>query len=603
MSDFEAISPRAAEAQSVASPTPPPVAGDVGWTCPPVPDQPTAERLDAQVRALAAHLTKGGSVASALLALTDWQCHLAVSPGKLGAAWGQWLQRSAATAHGLAPGPPEPPAAPDLRFSHADWDQWPWRWLRDTYQNFDCYVQSLTVDVPGVAPHHARLSAFLLRQWVDLFSPGNLWWTNPAVLRSTLAESGQNFARGMQYWAEDMQDVVASIAEKPQLRRPLSFVVGRDVAITPGKVVYRNALMEVLQYSPATAQVWKEPVLIVPSWILKYYILDLQPRDSLVRFLVDSGHTVFIVSWRNPGAEASGTGLEDYLTEGLLRALEVVRQRCDAAPVHAVGYCLGGTLLAIAAALLARDGPTGALRSATLLAAQVDFSEPGELGLFIDHSSMAVLDALMSSQGFLDGWQLGVAFQMLGPRDRVASRTLNEYMLGKRLRPNDLVSWNRDATRLPYRLHSECLRRLYLANELARGAFFVAGHPIALADIDVPLFAVATEHDHVSPWESVYKLHLLTRGELTFVLTSGGHNAGIVSEPQHPGRRYRVATRTEGARYLGPHAFVGNAQPVPGSWWPRWQQWLAAGSSGKRPARDPSPGALEDAPGSYVHQP
>lgn len=588
---------------TVPAPLAPQPSGSAARSCPGPIAESNAQRLDRQVRAMAAHLTKGGSLASTLLALVDWQCHLALAPGKIGAAWGEWLERSASSAHRWAPGPAESAPGSDLRFRHADWDQWPWRGLRDGFQNAEASVQALTEDVAGVSPHHARLTAFVLRQWLDLYSPGNLWWLNPAVLRCTLAEGGRNFLRGAQYWAADLQDVVASIADKPELRRSLDYVVGRDVATTVGKVVFRNALLELIQYSPTTAQVWTEPVLIVPSWIMKYYILDLQPHDSLVRHLVARGHTVFIVSWRNPGPEARDTGMSEYLKQGLLQALDVVRARCAGASVHGVGYCLGGTLLAIAAAQLARDGNGERLRTATLLAAQVDFSEPGELGLFIDHSAMAVLDALMWSQGYLDGWQLGAAFQLLGPRDRAASRVLNEYMLGKRLRANDLVSWNRDTTRLPYRLHSECLHRLYLSNELARGAYCVDGHPIALADIDIPMFAVATEHDHVSPWQSVYKLHLLTRTELVFVLTSGGHNAGIVAEPDHPGRRYRSTTRKRSARYRGPQAFLDAAQHAEGSWWPCWQQWLEAKSTGRQAARDPSPGALADAPGTYVHQP
>lgn len=575
----------------------------VDLECPPSAAESTGERLDRQVRALAAHLTRGGSLASAWLAWFDWQCHLAVAPGKFGAAWESWLEHGARSAHGWVPGVPAPARGGDLRFGHPDWKNWPWRCLRDTFLDFEGFMQSLTEGVPGVSPHHGRVASFMTRQWVDWLSPSNVWFLNPAVLHETVSDSGTNFIKGAGYWLDDLQDVVASIADKPWLRRPPAFAVGRDVAVTPGKVVYRNHLMEVIQYRPATPKVWQEPLLIVPSWIMKYYILDLQPQDSLVRYLVEHGHTVFMVSWRNPGEEARDIGLNDYLEHGVLQALAVARERCGGAAVHGVGYCLGGTLLAVAAALLARDANGEPLKSATLFAAQVDFSEPGELGLFIDHSSMAVLDALMWSQGYLDGWQLAAVFQMLGPRDRAASRVLNEYMLGKRLRPSDLVSWNRDATRLPYRMHADCLNHFYLSNDLARGRYCVGGKPVALADIDIPLFAVATEHDHVSPWQSVYKLHLLTRGELSFVLTSGGHNAGIVAEPGHPGRRFHIATRAGTERYRSPQDYLRSATPTEGSWWPCWQQWLETQSTGRCAARNPEPGALEDAPGRYVHEP
>ncbi|WP_454720837.1 MULTISPECIES: PHA/PHB synthase family protein [Cupriavidus] len=598
-------------------------ATESGCGCEPAPAGPH-ELLDEQVHSMLAAATQGLSLASFWQAGMDWALHAAISPGKVSAAAGQWLAStvaasagawpdiSPAAASGAAAGAapaaqPAAPAAPaDPRFADPAWSQWPYRCWRDAFCNGEALWESLTHGQSGVSPHHERLVSFCARQMLDTCSPGNAWWLNPVVMRAAATSAGGNFADGARNWLEDLQDVVADLTHEPALRRPPAFKVGHDVAITPGKVVFRNALIELIQYAPAGAEVWREPVLIVPSWIMKYYILDLQPHDSMVRYLVEQGHTVFMISWKNPGAEARETGLDDYLQQGIRAALGVVQERCPDTRIHAAGYCLGGTLLSICAAALSRDEDgdgdrdEAPLRSLTLFASETDFSEPGELGLFIDSSALATLDATMRRQGYLDGPQMAAAFQMLQSRDLIWSRMMSEYLLGKRLRPNDLVSWNRDLTRLPYRMHSECLHKLFLTNDLAEGRYCVDGRPVALSDLGMPIFAVGTEHDHVSPWRSVYKLHLLTSAALTFLLTSGGHNAGIVSEPGHAGRRYRVATRDTLAPYASPEHFLANATRHEGSWWPCWQAWLASHSSGRVAARDPAPGALADAPGSYV---
>ncbi|GAB7540604.1 PHA/PHB synthase family protein [Cupriavidus sp. 8B] len=573
--------------------------------CDPVAAEP--DQLDEQLRSMLAGATQGMSLASLWLAGLDWALHLAVSPGKVATALGQWVSGAVAATGGMWPGPaaaeptPGVPAPPsDLRFADPAWLQWPYRCWRDAFHNHEALWESLTRGLPGVSPHHERLVSFCARQVLDTLSPGNAWWLNPVVLRATAASGGANLLNGAQHWQHDMQNAVADLARAPKLRRAPAFKVGRDVAITPGKVVFRNALIELIQYAPASAEVWREPVLIVPSWILKYYILDLQPRDSMVRYLVEQGHTVFMISWKNPGAEARDFGLNDYLRLGVQAALRAVQERCPDTLIHAAGYCLGGTLLSICAAALSRDDSGLPLQSLTLFASETDFSEPGELGLFIDSSALSTLDSMMGQQGYLDGSQMAAAFQMLHSRDLVWSRMMSEYLLGKRLRPNDLVSWNRDVTRLPFRMHSECLHKLFLNNDLAEGRYCVDGRPVALADIGMPIFAVGTEHDHVSPWRSVYKLHLLTSAPLTFLLTSGGHNAGIVADPSHPGRRYRVETRAAQATYGSPERYLSTAERHDGSWWPCWQGWLASHSTSRVPPRDAAPGALADAPGRYV---
>ncbi|MEK7319851.1 MAG: alpha/beta fold hydrolase [Pseudomonadota bacterium] len=582
------LGPAASPAPAVATcPEPPPLRPDVAY--------------DEQVRALLASMTGGVSFGSLALAWTDWAMHLAASPGKRWRAALQW-QATAAAEYSLAPPfMPRPPVVTDQRFSAPGWENWPYCVLRDGFLRLESLWMALTSDVDGLSPHHQRIAAFCARQWLDMMSPSNVWWMNPTVLDATMQTRGANFVRGAGNFVEDLYDAVGERLHLPIGRLPHAYVVGRDVGITPGKVVYRNDLFELIQYSPTTDSVYREPVMIVPSWIMKYYILDLQPQNSMVKYLVDQGHTVFMLSWRNPGAEARDTSLDDYLKQGLLTALATVRERSGQEQVHAVGYCLGGTLLAIAAAKLARD-KDDSLRSVTLFATETDFDEPGELGLFIDDSALSTLDALMRKQGYLDGFQMAQAFSMLRARDLVWSRVLREYLLGERDRPNDLMSWNRDTTRLPYRMHSEVLSRLFLRNELAEGRFCVDGYPVAMADVEAPMFVVGTEHDHVAPWKSAYKLHLLTHNALTFVLTSGGHNAGVVSEPGHKGRRYRVATRVPNGEYKDPDRYAEEATRHDGSWWPYWHEWLAEQSSGRCAPRDSAPGSLRDAPGEYVMQ-
>ncbi|WP_084168200.1 PHA/PHB synthase family protein [Paraburkholderia acidipaludis] len=560
-------------------------------------------------QAAIAAMTFGLSPISLALAAIDWGAHLAIAPGKcFDLAMHAWLAagRFPAMAPGADDGEGDSGVAvhageADPRFAAPAWSNWPFHLYRDGFLGIQRWWREATRGVPGVERHHEQLVGFAARQWLDACSPGNFIATNPVVLDATIRSGGANLKAGARNWFEDAVGLAASRSGVHARATPTEGP-GQGVALTPGRVVWRNALCELLQYDPLTPDVAREPILIVPSWIMKYYILDLQPHDSLIRFLVESGFTVFAISWRNPGAQARDLGLHDYLRDGFFAALETVRSRCGEA-VHAVGYCLGGTLLAIGAAALARDGQCNgcrdALRSITLLAALTDFSEPGELGLFIDASELAELDALMWRQGYLDGLQMSAAFQLLNARDLIWSRMMSEYLLGQRTKRNDLMAWNADTTRMPYRMHTEYLTRLFLDNDLAAGRYCVDGRPVALSDIEAPMFVVGTERDHVSPWRSVYKLHLLTHNALTFVLTAGGHNAGIVSEPGHAHRYYRCATRGPGGAYRSRHEFVTGTPAVDGSWWLCWRDWLRARSTGEVPARTPDAG-LGAAPGEYV---
>ncbi|HSG23608.1 MAG TPA: alpha/beta fold hydrolase, partial [Azonexus sp.] len=381
---------------------------------------------------------------------------------------------------------------------------------------------------------------------------------------------------------------------------------GRGVAVTPGKVIHRNRLMELIQYSPQTDKVQAEPLLIVPAWIMKYYILDLSPENSLVRYLVEHGHTVFMISWINPEREEGDFGLDDYRRMGIMEALDAVRAVVPNQKVHAVGYCLGGTLLTLTAAAMARDGDDR-LATVSLFAAQVDFEEAGELLLFIDEAQLTFLENMMAEQGYLDKDQLSAAFNLLRSKDLIWSKAIDEYLEGERQRMFDLMAWSADSTRLPFRMHSEYLRSLFLNNDLAEGRYIVDGEGIALTDIRVPIFAVGTEKDHIAPWRSVYKVHLYTDTEVTFVLTSGGHNAGIISEPERHRRSYRITSHEAHHRYLHPARWYDTAPCTEGSWWPAWLAWLAARSTGwidPPTIGAPQKGivALDDAPGTYVHQ-
>ncbi len=387
-----------------------------------------------------------------------------------------------------------------------------------------------------------------------------------------------------------------------------AFQPGETVAVSKGQVVYRNRLIELIQYSPETAEVYGEPVLIVPAWIMKYYILDLSPANSLVRYLVGRGHTVFMISWHNPTAEDRDLGMDDYLRLGVLDALKAVQTIVPGRNVNAVGYCLGGTLLSIAAAFLAREGEA-AFNSVTLLAAQTDFTEAGELMLFIDDSQVNYLEDIMWDQGYLDTKQMSGVFQLLRSNDLVWSRLVHEYLMGQRalMIDNDLMAWNADTTRMPFRMHSEYLRCLFLNNDLFEGRYKVEGRPVVLSDIRAPIFAVTTETDHVAPWRSVYKINLVSDADVTFLLTSGGHNAGIVSEPGHRRQHFRVSHRPVGETYIDPDTWYQNNPTAEGSWWPVWAEWLERKSGGrgappKLGAPDKGYPPLGSAPGSYVFE-
>ncbi len=567
------------------------------------------ELIDRALHASVARFTAGLSPAALAEAYLDWAMHLAASPGKQMQLLEKSARKTIRLAHylgrcaieGQAATPCILPLPQDRRFVGAAWQTWPYNVFYQSFLLQQQWWHNATTGVRGVTRQHERALEFASRQFLDMVSPSNFFLTNPDVLQRTFEQGGMNIVRGSQNLVEDWEHAVSG-------RKPVgsdAFRVGRDVAATPGKVIYRNRLIELIQYAPTTSTVRPEPILIVPAWIMKYYILDLSPHNSLVTYLTGQGFTVFMVSWKNPGPEERDLSLDDYRKLGVMDAADVVSS-VTSQPIHAAGYCIGGTLLAIAAAAMARDGDER-LKSISLFAAQTDFHEAGELMLFINDSQLSFLEDLMWEQGFLDTKQMSGAFQMLRSNDLVWSRIVHDYLMGERTPMIDLLAWNADATRMPYKMHSEYLRRLFLENDLAEGRHHVDGKPVALTDVRAPLFVVGTTRDHVAPWRSVHKIHLLTDTEVTFLLTSGGHNAGIVSAPAGNRRTYQVLTKYNGEHYLDPDAWTAAAPAKAGSWWPEWASWLATRSG--PPIAPPSFGApasghrpLCDAPGTYVFE-
>ncbi|VTU30860.1 Poly-beta-hydroxybutyrate polymerase [Variovorax sp. PBL-H6] len=564
-------------------------------------------RVDRTLHAQLAELTKGISPAALMQAWSDWAIHVAAQPARSAQLLmvRPLMQATEAALQGFGSLPSHRPETPDPneddpRLANPLWDAWPYSVYRQAFRAGSQWLRELTEGVPGVERHHEQVVSFSARQLHAMCSPANSPVTNPLVLQKTLASGGMNLLQGGRNWMEDLQRSRDHLPPKGAE----AFVPGREVALTPGKVVLRNRLIELIQYAPATATVHPEPVLMVSAWIMKYYILDLSRRNSLIRYLVDQGHTVFVISWKNPDAQDRDLGMDDYLAQGLMASIDAVSAITGDQRVHALGYCLGGTLLAIGAAAMARDHDDR-LATVTLLAAQTDFTEPGELSLFMDESQLCFIEDMMARQGFLKAEQMAGAFNILRAVDRIWSPMVQNYLLGERAPFTDLMAWNADGTRMPYRMHANYLRSLFHDNELARGRYRVNGHPVSLRDIEVPIFAVGTWTDNVAPWRSVYKLNLLCDTEICFVLTDGGHNGGILSEPGHAHRHYRILQRTGDAAYVPPDTYVARAERVDGSWWPALQHWLADHSGPRRkaprmghPQRGYPP--ICDAPGTYV---
>jgi polyhydroxyalkanoate synthase len=570
--------------------------------------EPEPYSADRAFHAMLARLTGGISPVALSLAYMDWASHLAGAPQRQletsQAALGSAKQFLEAALHFFSPqhGPWSliKPKPQDRRFAGSEWERPPFNLLAQAFLLNEQWCQEAITGVRGVAPQNEAIVEFSVRQVLDMLAPSNFAATNPEVLDRAFRSGGENFVFGWQNWLADwMQSLTAG---KPASDK--NFVVGSTVATSRGKVVFRNDLIELIQYYPTTDKVRPEPILIVPAWIMKYYILDLSPQNSLVKYLSGEGFTVFMISWRNPGPADRDIAFDDYRTLGVQAALAAIGEVVPGRQTHALGYCLGGTLLSIAAAAMAREGDAR-LKSISLLAAQTDFTEAGELTLFINESQVAFLEDMMWDRGVLDTTQMAGAFQLLRSNDLIWSKLTRDYLMGERAPPSDLMAWNADATLLPYRMHSEYLRKLFLHNDLAEGRYLVEGKPIALSDLHAPMFVVGTVRDHVAPWRSTYKINYQVEADVTYLLTSGGHNAGIVAPPGEQGHFYQVGKKAAEAAYIGPDEWLKAAPKVEGSWWPEWAKWLTAQSG--EPCGPPPMGVgrtdgqmLPDAPGDYV---
>ena len=491
------------------------------------------------------------------------------------------------------------PGEGDRRFSHPDWEEVEvFNFMKQSYLLTARWVQSLVANVEGLDEKTAQKVAFYTRQFIDALSPSNFALTNPEVLRTTIETHGENLVRGAKNLLDDLERGRGMLSIR--MTDDTAFEVGGNVANTPGKVIYQNELMQLIQYAPLTETVYERPLLIIPPWINKYYVLDLGAEKSFIRWAAERGHTVFVISWVNPDETLAGKTFDDYLLEGPIDAMDAIERAIGATEFNLVGYCIGGTLLACLLAYMTAKGDRR-VKSATYLAALVDFSDPGELGVFIDEEQLAEVERRMGERGFLDGREMATTFNLLRANDLIWSFVVNNYLLGKDPFPFDLLYWNSDSTRMPAIMHAFYLRTMYLENALAKpGALKIAGAPMDMRGVTVPSFWLATREDHIAPWKSVYASMGLFSGPKRFALASSGHIAGVVNPPD----KHKYAYASDARTPRNADAWLKGASERPGSWWPEWANWVRR-RAGKRTKPAPVPGAgglptIEDAPGAYV---
>ena len=507
-------------------------------------------------------------------------------------------QHSTRRIMGIETQPVVPPDPRDKRFQHEEWKENEiFDFIRQSYLLSARFVQDVVRRVDGLDPKTAQKVDFYARQFVDAMSPSNFALTNPQVLRKTAETGGENLLRGLSNLLRDLE------AGRGQLHIRMTdaeaFSVGGNIAVTPGKVVYRNELMELIQYTPVTETVQKTPLVIFPPWINKFYILDLRPKNSFIRWAVEQGHTVFVASWVNPDESLAEKDFSDYMQLGVFAALDAIEQATGERQVNAIGYCLGGTLLAATLAVMARRRDSR-IKSATFLVTLTDFADVGELGVFIDEEQLAALEDRMNRRGYLEGSAMATTFNMLRSNDLIWSFVVNNYLLGNETFPFDLLYWNSDSTRMPAAMHSFYLRNMYQKNLLSqKDAITLDGTPVDLRRIKVPVYFLSCREDHIAPWASTYRATQLMAGPKRFVLAASGHIAGVINPPGGGKYNHFVnATLPANAE-----EWFAGATEVAGSWWPDWQRWIVAQGSGEVPARAPGGGdlpALADAPGDYV---
>ncbi len=490
-----------------------------------------------------------------------------------------------------------PFAAPepgDRRFTDPEWtDNQFFDFLKQFYLVTTRWANEMVEDARGLDEHTRQKAAFYLRQISAALSPSNFVLTNPEVLRETLAENAANLVRGMQMLAEDIKAGHGSLKIRQSDATPFRF--GENIATTPGKVIHQNNLCQLIQYAPTTKKVLKRPLLIVPPWINKFYILDLNPEKSFIRWAVEQGHTVFVVSWVNPDRRQAKQSFAEYMREGILESLDVIQKKTRASGVNAIGYCVGGTLLAVALAHMAAKGDRR-IKSATFFATQIDFTHAGDLKVFVDEAQIETVEKQMDVRGYLEGQNMASAFNMLRPNDLIWPYVIGNYVKGKAPAPFDLLYWNSDTTRMPAANHAFYLRQCYLDNKLAKGEMEIDGKPLDLKKVTIPVFNLATREDHIAPPRSVFYGSSFFGGPVTFALSGSGHIAGVVNPPERKRYQYWTGAKPKGDGY---DAWLKKAREHPGSWWPYWQQWIEKQDDTRVKARAVGAG-IEDAPGSYV---
>jgi polyhydroxyalkanoate synthase len=507
--------------------------------------------------------------------------------------WGATFRRLS----GEEAAPVRMPEPGDKRFTDPEWRKNPlFDFLQQAYSITTHWAGDMVSGAQDVAPGTREKAAFYLRQVAGALSPSNFIGTNPELLRTTIEENAGNLVRGMKMLAEDVE--AGKGALKIRQSDSTKFELGRDMATTPGKVILRNDLMELIQYSPSTPQVYKRPLFIVPPWINKYYVLDLNPEKSFVRWCVDAGLTVFVVSWVNPDERHADKSFDDYIKEGVFAALDAIELATGERDVAAIGYCVGGTLLSIAMALMAAKGDKR-ISSATLFTTQVDFTDSGDLKLFVDSARIGALEEKMRQTGYLEGAKMASAFNMLRPNELIWGYFVNNYLKGKEPMPFDLLTWNSDSTRMPAANHSFYLRNCYLDNTLARDEMTMDGKRLDLKKVKIPIYELATREDHIAPARSVFTGAKLFGGPVRYVLSGSGHIAGVVNPPGKPKYQYWTGAKPAGEF----EDWLAKAQETKGSWWPDWLEWITAQSPKKVSARQPGDGKIKpvcDAPGEYV---
>jgi len=516
--------------------------------------------------------------------------------------WQDYLKLWQSTTQRLMGGPTEPviePNAGDRRFKDNAWtENAVFDYIKQSYLLTARWMQATVKQVDGLDDKTAKKIDFYTRQFVDAIAPSNFVLTNPEVLRTTIETGGENLVKGLDNLLKDLERGKGRLLIK--MTDLEKFKVGVNIAVTPGQVIHQNDLIQLIQYEPTTATVKRRPLLIIPPWINKFYILDLRPENSFIRWAVSQGHTVFVVSWVNPDEKLARKTFEDYMSEGLLAALDAIEQATGEREANVIGYCLGGTLLAATLAYMKAKGSDDRIKSATYFVALVDFKEAGELSVFIDEEQLHFLEERMREHGYLEGSDMATTFNMLRANDLIWSFVVNNYLLGKEPFPFDLLYWNSDSTRMPAAMHSFYLRNMYQENKLVvPGGITLAGVPIDVSTITMPSFLLSTREDHIAPWKSTYAATQLYRGPVKFVLAASGHIAGVVNAPG----KSKYGHWENAKNPATPEEWLASATQYPDSWWPAWEKWVGKYAGGEVPARKPGDGKLkpiEKAPGSYV---